>query len=935
MTRLNPSSLRFISVGLGLWLSLLANHAGAIVYFWDPQTNNTQVPYLGDMSGTWGTSNWSTNSAGQATPQAWQEGVAACFGANTGFGTPPFTVTLSDNHSIAGVFNGDLAPNACNVTINGPGIMIVPGSPQGFAVHNSSDGALAYTTINVVIAGSGATPTFQGDGQLFFNATNTFSGGTLVGYKNIPFTGTLNFNNTGSFGTGSITLSNTSPTFATLAAEGNLPITITNGISVVQPSAGLNLIGNPAGVTFSGPWSLGANTLNLGSGGNGNLVIISGVISGSGVLNKFNPGTLEFTATNTFSGSTTITGGALLVNGSLAIAPITVGTNATLGGYGTINGPVTVQSGGTLALGASIGTLTINSTLNLAGTTIMKVSHATTLTNDVIRGIARVTFGGALNVTAAGPLQPGDTFQLFKAVTYIGSFAATNLPAGATWDTSRLSIDGSIHIRSVTPTITWTNPAAITYGTALSSAQLNATASVPGAFAYNPTNGAVLNAGTSTLTAVFTPTDTTNYNSATSSVSLVVLRAPLSVTASNATRPYGQSNPAFGGTIAGLQNGDNITATYAAPAATPTSPPGSYAIVPSLVDPSSRIPNYSVMITYGLLTVTCAPITLSPLTLPGGAAGLTYTQNLSGAGGAAPYTFAITAGSLPAGLNLSSSGTLSGTPVPVGTNTFSVTATDTNGCAGSQAYVLVLLGAHPNITGQPQDSTNNAGTTATFIVSADGTAPLGYRWFQTAKNDRAGATNATLSLTNVQSSDVAGYSVLVTNAYGSATSSVARLTVLFPPVIVQQPQNRAAGIGGTAQFSVSATSNTSRTYQWQLSETNLAGRVSSSLVLTSIKLSDFGGYRVIVSNSDGSTTSQVAFLTVALQPQLAPPEFNLDTLYLDIPTEIGPVYVVEYKTALQDPLWHELTSLNGTGGILPVTDDNPTNSARFYRIRMR
>src|ERR1019366_7384463 len=200
------------------------------------------------------------------------------------------------------------------------------------------------------------------------------------------------------------------------------------------------------------------------------------------------------------------------------------------------------------------------------------------------------------------------------------------------------------------PAITWTNPAAITYGTALSSTQLNASASVPGAFAYNPTNGAVLNAGTSTLTAVFTPQNTADYNS---------------VTSSNATRPYGQGNPAFGGTIAGLQNGDNITATYAAPAATPTSPPGSYAIVPSLVDPSSRIPNYSVMITYGLLTVTCAPITLSPPTLPGGSAGLTYTQNLSGAGGAAPYTFAITAGSLPAGLNLSSSGTLSGTPVPV------------------------------------------------------------------------------------------------------------------------------------------------------------------------------------------------------------------------------------------------------------------------------
>ena len=119
------------------------------------------------------------------------------------------------------------------------------------------------------------------------------------------------------------------------------------------------------------------------------------------------------------------------------------------------------------------------------------------------------------------------------------------------------------------------------------------------------------------------------------------------------------------------------------------------------------------------------------------------------------------------------------------------------------------------------------------------------------------------------------------------------------------------------------------------SETNLTGRISSTLALTSIKLSDFGGYRVIVSNSDGSTTSHVALLTVAVQPQLAPPEFNLDTVYLAIPTEIGPVYVVEYKNALNDPHWQELTSLNGTGGTLPVTDDNPASPARFYRIRMR
>jgi hypothetical protein len=74
--------------------------------------------------------------------------------------------------------------------------------------------------------------------------------------------------------------------------------------------------------------------------------------------------------------------------------------------------------------------------------------------------------------------------------------------------------------------LTWTNPAAITYGTALSSKQLNATnvIGVPGNYAYSPTNGGVLNVGTNTLSVIFTPSNTNEYGGASAtSVSLVVL----------------------------------------------------------------------------------------------------------------------------------------------------------------------------------------------------------------------------------------------------------------------------------------------------------------------------------------------------------------------------------------------------------------------------
>ena len=74
---------------------------------------------------------------------------------------------------------------------------------------------------------------------------------------------------------------------------------------------------------------------------------------------------------------------------------------------------------------------------------------------------------------------------------------------------------------------------------------------------------------------------------------LTVNAAPLSVAAANATRLYGAANPAFTGTITGLKNGDNITASYTT-VADPTSNVGSYAITPLLSDPTNKLSNYAV-----------------------------------------------------------------------------------------------------------------------------------------------------------------------------------------------------------------------------------------------------------------------------------------------------------------------------------------------------
>ena len=85
--------------------------------------------------------------------------------------------------------------------------------------------------------------------------------------------------------------------------------------------------------------------------------------------------------------------------------------------------------------------------------------------------------------------------------------------------------------------------------------------------------------------------------------------AALSVSAADATRIYGDPNPAFTGSITGLKNGDVITLTFSS--AGPASPIGTYAIVPSLVDPGLKAGNYAVSKTNGTLTVTVASLSVT------------------------------------------------------------------------------------------------------------------------------------------------------------------------------------------------------------------------------------------------------------------------------------------------------------------------------------
>jgi hypothetical protein len=148
---------------------------------------------------------------------------------------------------------------------------------------------------------------------------------------------------------------------------------------------------------------------------------------------------------------------------------------------------------------------------------------------------AAITYGTALSVAQLNATaNVGGTFAYAPASGTVPSagtqtLSATFTPTDGT-DYSAATASVQLVVNKATPTITWATPAAISYGTPLSSVQLNASASVPGTFVYSPAAGLILASGSQSLLAIFTPTDSLDYTSASKSVSLTVSRATTTTT---------------------------------------------------------------------------------------------------------------------------------------------------------------------------------------------------------------------------------------------------------------------------------------------------------------------------------------------------------------------------------------------------------------------
>jgi len=168
----------------------------------------------------------------------------------------------------------------------------------------------------------------------------------------------------------------------------------------------------------------------------------------------------------------------------------------------------------------------------------------------------------------------------------------------------------------------------------------------------------------------------------------------------------------------------------------------------------------------------------------------------------------------------------------------------------------------PTITTQPAANTSlTAGGSVYLTVTAMGLAPLSYQWTMSGTN-LPGNTNYFLSINNIQSSQQGSYQVIVVNAFGSVTSTVAQVTVLVPPSVIGQSASTNVTAGNTLSLFVNAAGSSPFTYRWLFENTTIAGVTGPTLTIANMQSVNEGIYRAVVANSVGTVTGAVISVRV-------------------------------------------------------------------------
>jgi streptogramin lyase len=151
---------------------------------------------------------------------------------------------------------------------------------------------------------------------------------------------------------------------------------------------------------------------------------------------------------------------------------------------------------------------------------------------------------------------------------------------------------------------------------------------------------------------------------------------------------------------------------------------------------------------------------------------------------------------------------------------YSVVVTNAYGSVTSLVATLTVEAA-PVITVQPASQSVGEGSNALLSVTAAGSGPMGYSWYDAGTNLVQAGTNSTLLLSGVSTNNGGSYSVVVANPYGSVTSQVAALTIAFPPAVTNQLVIQTNLAGANVTLSVGVCGTGPFAYRWQFNGTNI------------------------------------------------------------------------------------------------------------------
>ncbi|WP_176887852.1 putative Ig domain-containing protein [Acidovorax sp. JMULE5] len=496
--------------------------------------------------------------------------------------------------------------------------------------------------------------------------------------------------------------------------------TITNDdvpVSVSPPSGSLTggTVAAAYSQTFTGSGGTGPYTFAVTAG----TLPVNMLLSAGGVLSgtPTGGGSFNFTITATdssaspgpYAGSQSYT--LVIASPTLVLAPSTLPDGTRTVAYSD----VLTASGGTapysyaVTAGALPGGLTLTTGGVLSGT-----PTATGTFNFSVTATDSSTGTGPYSVTRNYTMVVADAAPVASNSVHTVAYGSAN-------NTVPLSLSGG-PVASLAITTPAAHGTAVVSGTTI---QYTPTAGYAGgdSFAYTATNPSGTSSPATVTLTVSPPTLVVSPSTAqTATVGTAYSRT---FTWSGGTAPYTSLQ------VQNLPAGLSVTATTSTTVTVSGTPTvaGTASLNLTATDSSTGTGPFNGTQTVSL-TVGAPTVTLAPTSLPDASAYSAYNQSITAAGGLTPHTYAVTAGSLPPGLTLSTAGVLSGTAGAPGTYNFTVTATDASGAAytGNQAYTLQVVMAQtysgPSPTGSGTITATFSGGGATCVFASARFIPL-------------------------------------------------------------------------------------------------------------------------------------------------------------------------------------------------------------------